>query len=84
MLSSMPGKGLGTAAKRIGEAAAKPAKAQNPKMQLLKRKLAPMKKQKSMPMPKAKSSMPAKGETPSFMKPGYKPGSIMRGYTKYA
>lgn len=86
----MPGKGLGTAAKRISEAAARPAK-KNPKMELLKGKIAPLKKKnapmekmKKMPLKKGPSQMPMKGDKPEFMKPGYKPGSIMRGYTKYA
>lgn len=98
MLSSMPGKGLGTAAKRIAQAAARPTKGRE-KMDFLKRKLVPMKKREGMPMKKEgmplekmKQRMPLqnkmmpmkkKQDAPSFMKPGYKPGSIMRGYTKY-
>lgn len=80
----MPGK-LGQAAKRIGDAAAsaaKPAKG-SPKMDVLKKKIAPMKTQefkKTMPL----KTVAPKAKTPEFMKPGYKPGSILRGYTKYA
>lgn len=92
----MPGKGLGTAAKRIGAAAARPA-LKGKKMDFIKKQIAPMKKRDgapmkkdtSMPLEKLKTKMPlknvpAKKLKPEFMKPGYKPGSIMRGYTKYA
>lgn len=88
----MPGKGLGLAAKRIAEAASKKDVA-NPKMKMLKGKIAPLKKMKSeeikktpkqMPLDGAVKSMPKKGDKPEFMKPGYKAGSILRGYTKYA
>lgn len=86
---------MGMAAKRIGEAAARPAK-MGDKMEFLKRKIAPLKKRrmpleklpkaplKGMPLKNVPKKLPTKGEKPGFMKPKYVPGDAKRGYTKYA
>lgn len=94
----IPGRGISSAAKNIG-AAAKPAKKLDPKMKILKDKMNSVPKQKNqMPLEKLKSmplkknlpdkmplkKIPAGGKQPEWMKKDYKPGSIMRGYTKYA
>lgn len=89
MLPSIPGKGPSKSVMKTAEKMV-PRKNKNPKMDIIKKSM-PAKKQTTMPLQKMKAApMPLQkmkkipSKTPEFMKPGYKPGSIMRGYTKYA
>lgn len=71
MLSSMPGKGLGMAAKRIGEAA-QGAKKANPKMDVLKNRVGMAKRKGGSAM----SSLPKKNMPFMSPKPGNRIGKM--------